>query len=178
MRTFGLVLAAVLLPALAYAASVNINTADVTQLDTLPGIGPSKAAAIIDYRTRNGPFSAIEDIQKVSGIGPVTFANLKDSITVGVVEQISKTVTPIKVAQPAPPPARSYNQQTVEPADTSTKGDVAHDEVLDAPVAVTDVAATGAALPFEAPSPSLVSSPWLCAFAAVVLLAAGAFVFI
>src|SRR3990167_4025038 len=85
MRTAGLIALAVLLPFTAYAALVNINTADATLLDTLPGIGPSKAAAIVDFRTQNGPFAVIEDIQKVSGIGPVTFANMKAQITVGIV---------------------------------------------------------------------------------------------
>jgi len=65
------------------AALVNINTADATLLDTLPGIGPSKATAIVDYRIQNGLFATIGDIQNVSGIGPTTFANIKDLITVG-----------------------------------------------------------------------------------------------
>jgi len=69
--------------ALAAAATlVNINTADSATLQTLNGIGPSKAQAIIDYRTQNGPFAKIEDIQNVSGIGPSTYANIKDYITV------------------------------------------------------------------------------------------------
>lgn len=62
---------------------VNINTADSAALQTLDGIGPSKAQAIIDYRTQNGPFQSIEDIQNVSGIGPATYDKIKDSITVG-----------------------------------------------------------------------------------------------
>lgn len=67
----------------AWAALVNINTADITELDTLPGIGPAKAQAIIDYRETNGLFSKIEDIMNVSGIGEATFNNMKDFITVG-----------------------------------------------------------------------------------------------
>ncbi|MEX0919430.1 MAG: helix-hairpin-helix domain-containing protein [Parcubacteria group bacterium] len=65
------------------AALININTANVAELDTLPGIGPAYAQRIIDYRTTNAPFTAIEEIQNVSGIGPTTFANIKDLITVG-----------------------------------------------------------------------------------------------
>ncbi|HUQ30385.1 MAG TPA: helix-hairpin-helix domain-containing protein [Candidatus Paceibacterota bacterium] len=69
-------------PFVAHAELININTADAAALDTLPGIGPSKAAAIIDYRTQQGPFAVIADIQNVSGIGPATFANIQSLITV------------------------------------------------------------------------------------------------
>lgn len=61
---------------------VNLNTADQSQLETLPGIGPSKAQAIIDYRTQNGDFVQIDDLTKVKGIGPKTFDSLKSLITV------------------------------------------------------------------------------------------------
>ena len=64
-------------------AMININTAIVEELDKLPGIGPSIAQAIIDYRTQNGPFKKIEDINDVKGIGDALFAKIKDSITVG-----------------------------------------------------------------------------------------------
>jgi len=61
---------------------VNINTADVNELDTLPGIGPALAQRIIQYRETNGPFNDIEDLKKVSGIGDKRFEDLKDRITV------------------------------------------------------------------------------------------------
>ncbi|MFO7154312.1 MAG: helix-hairpin-helix domain-containing protein [Caldicoprobacter oshimai] len=61
---------------------VNINTADEATLDTLPGIGPSKAKRIIEYREQNGPFKSVEEIKNVSGIGDKTFEQLKDLITV------------------------------------------------------------------------------------------------
>ena len=61
---------------------VNINTATAEKLDTLPGVGPSIAQRIIDYRTTNGPFQSIEDIKNVKGIGDATFEKLKDKITV------------------------------------------------------------------------------------------------
>ena len=62
---------------------ININTADATELDTLPGIGPARAADIIDYRQSHGGFKSIEEIKNISGIGDKTFENMKDSITVG-----------------------------------------------------------------------------------------------
>lgn len=61
---------------------VNLNQADQSQLETLPGVGPSKAAAIIEYREKNGPFKVIEDLMLVSGFGEKTFEKLKDKITV------------------------------------------------------------------------------------------------
>ncbi|PKM87915.1 MAG: competence protein ComEA [Firmicutes bacterium HGW-Firmicutes-12] len=61
---------------------VNINTAAVGELDTLPGIGPALAGRIIDYRKKNGAFSSIEDITKVSGIGPSLLENIRNMVTV------------------------------------------------------------------------------------------------
>lgn len=61
---------------------VNLNTASAQELDTLPGIGPSTAQKIVDYRNANGPFSTIEGVMEVSGIGEAKFAQMKDLITV------------------------------------------------------------------------------------------------
>lgn len=61
---------------------VNINTADIGQLDTLPGIGDSTAQKIIDYRNENGKFNSIEDIKNVKGIGDSKFQKIKEYITV------------------------------------------------------------------------------------------------
>ena len=62
---------------------VNINTASLDELDKLPGIGPTTAQKIIDYRNKNGPFARIEDIVNVSGIGSATYEEIKDLLTVG-----------------------------------------------------------------------------------------------
>ncbi len=93
MRTAGLLALALFLPLSAYAALVNINTADAALLDTLPGIGPTYAARIVDYRTAHGPFARIEDIQNVSGIGPSTYAKIQPFITVGEASTSSATAT-------------------------------------------------------------------------------------
>ena len=62
---------------------IDINTADVDTLSTLPGIGPTLAQRIVDYRDTYGPFFYIEDIMNVEGISATTFENIKDLITTG-----------------------------------------------------------------------------------------------
>lgn len=61
---------------------ININTATLEELDSLPGIGPVIAQKIIDYRQEHGPYQSIEAIMDVSGIGPATFDRIKELITV------------------------------------------------------------------------------------------------
>jgi competence protein ComEA len=63
-------------------AKINLNKADENELQNLPGIGPSKAAAILEYRETNGQFKNVEDLKNISGIGEKTFDKLKDLITV------------------------------------------------------------------------------------------------
>lgn len=62
---------------------VNINTATLDQLISLPGIGSTKANAIITYRTDHGPFTQIDELLNVTGIGPATLENIKLLITLG-----------------------------------------------------------------------------------------------
>ncbi len=61
---------------------VNINTADASLLDTVPGIGPSIAQAIVTYRRENGPFKTVEDLVNVPGIGPKTLSKIAPFVTV------------------------------------------------------------------------------------------------
>jgi len=60
---------------------VNINTADETALETLPRVGPAMAKRIVDWRTKNGRFTALEDLMSVTGVGEKTFDSLKDLVT-------------------------------------------------------------------------------------------------
>ena len=66
----------------AEAGKININLADAETLDTLPGIGEQLAQRIVEYRSYNGPFSKIEDLMLVSGIGEAKFRELRTQITV------------------------------------------------------------------------------------------------
>ena len=69
--------------ALEMDGKVNINTADGLALQSLRGVGASKAQAILTYRETNGPFQSIEDIKLVDGIGDGIYSKIKDEITVG-----------------------------------------------------------------------------------------------
>ena len=66
---------------LAFAA-VNINTATPAELDGVKGIGPSKAQAIVDYRSKNGPFKSLDDLKNVKGFGEKSIAKLKGELSV------------------------------------------------------------------------------------------------
>jgi competence protein ComEA len=61
---------------------VNINTADQTTLETLNGVGPALATAIIQYRTEHGLFTTVDQLDDVSGIGPATLEKLRPQVTV------------------------------------------------------------------------------------------------
>lgn len=61
---------------------INLNKAELAEIETLPGIGPSKAQTIIDYREENGLFQTVDDLLEISGIGEKTLENLEEEIQV------------------------------------------------------------------------------------------------
>lgn len=63
-------------------AIIDLNLATAVDLDRLPGVGPSTAKAIIDHRTRNGPFASVDDLLKVKGIGPAKLAEIRPWVRV------------------------------------------------------------------------------------------------
>lgn len=85
--------ALILLIGQAFAGTVNVNTADSGELATLPGIGESKAAAIIQYRTEHGPFKTLADLDAVPGIGPSTLANLTPLVSFGDGKTVTASTT-------------------------------------------------------------------------------------
>ncbi|HEX7606462.1 MAG TPA: helix-hairpin-helix domain-containing protein, partial [Usitatibacter sp.] len=90
MKRIALFFAALLAFAGMAFAAVNINSATKEQLESLNGIGPVKAQAIVDYRTKNGPFKSLDDVKKVNGVGDATFDKIKGDIS------LSGTTVPVK----------------------------------------------------------------------------------
>lgn len=71
-----------LLPAPCPAAPLNLNLASGAALDALPGIGPTRAASIVQYRASHGPFRSVDELARVGGIGPATLARVRNLVTV------------------------------------------------------------------------------------------------
>lgn len=105
----GVLLGVALLFGGAAEAGVNINTASQSELETLPGIGPSKAVAIIQHREAHGPFKALNDLDAVNGIGPATLTNLNGLVEFGdgavAPAAPASSATSTSTASPAPAPA-------------------------------------------------------------------------
>ncbi|HCU04758.1 MAG TPA: transporter [Coxiellaceae bacterium] len=66
----------------AVTAPVNINTADATALAAVKGISKKQAAAIVDYRTKNGDFKSVDDLKNIKGFGPKTMKRIASKVTV------------------------------------------------------------------------------------------------
>ena len=111
-------------------AQVNINTATAQELQTLNGIGSSKAAAIVEYRNANGPFKSPEDIKNVRGIGNGIYQKISSEITVGngqatrtpaarpAAQQQQPQPAATKPATPADKPAAANKPAAARPAAT------------------------------------------------------------
>ena len=63
-------------------AAVNLNTASQAELETVKGIGPAKAKAIIDHRSKNGPFKSVDDLKEIKGFGDKMLSKMRPELTV------------------------------------------------------------------------------------------------
>ncbi len=122
MKKFLLVLLCAFTFSIPAWAAVDLNTATQSQLETLEGVGPKKAQAIIEYRKKNGAFKSVNDLDKVPGFGKKTVDKLKKDIVVGNAKaavagtpaKTMKAVAPVKpiakpvvtATKPAPMPVK------------------------------------------------------------------------
>jgi len=97
-------------------ATVNLNTASKDELVALPGIGPAKAQAILDYRKSHGTFKSVEELKDVKGIGAKRYEKLKGEITIGA----AAGSKPVAAAKPEAASNRSAKGD-VAVATTTTK---------------------------------------------------------
>jgi competence protein ComEA len=114
-----LVAIATLVLSTAAAAALNLNTATKDDLVTLPGIGPAKAQAIVDYRNQHGPFRSVDEVRKVKGIGEKLFLQIKPELSVGPAK------APAPVAQKADTKAELKSDKVAARAGT---GAIAKDD--------------------------------------------------
>lgn len=108
LRTLTLFFASLLFSLQALAA-VNVNTASESELTSLPGIGPAKAAAIVQVRTQNGPFASLADLDAVPGIGPATLSNITPLVVFAADGKPAASTAESTDAQPAPATAGAIN---------------------------------------------------------------------
>lgn len=152
-KLFTLLVALLMIATNAFAV-VNVNTANKDELQMLTGIGPAKAQAIIDYRTKNGDFKTVDDLTKVPGIGPAVLGKMKnDVILTGsttakpatAATQAATKAEPAKIVPPAgaAAPASAPTAASKTPA---TAGAAAAAK----PVTTTPAAAAGAPAPATA----------------------------
>jgi len=104
------------------AHPININTAGASDLQQVPGIGPSTAQKILDTRKSYGTFKSVDDLLAIKGIGQKKLEKMRKYLTVGKPPSKKQSSTPQTAAAPAkPPPVKSPAKQTGTPAPTASE---------------------------------------------------------
>ena len=93
-------------------AGINVNAASQKELETLPGIGPAKATAIIEFRSSNGAFASLSDLDRVPGIGPATLANIGPMVEFGEGGAAAPAAASPSSSTSAPPPGPAPSTST------------------------------------------------------------------
>lgn len=130
MMKLMLVVIGFLMSSLSAFAAVNVNTATQEQLESLNGIGPAKAQAIIEYRQKNGGFKTLEDLDKVPGIGEGVLSKIKSEVTLTGASSVKIDAKPAIVpakSTPALAPATKPSPAPVVAA-PAAKADAAADK--------------------------------------------------
>jgi competence protein ComEA len=111
-----------MLLASAWAWAVDLNTADPTTLAALPGLGPTRAAALVVHRNRHGPFTSLAEVAEVPGIGPASVRLLRGQVSLGPTSTPVAVDTPLAVEarHPVVATVRRLNPNTATSAELAT----------------------------------------------------------
>nr|WP_294866141.1 ComEA family DNA-binding protein [uncultured Pseudogulbenkiania sp.] len=117
MKKLLLILASVLAFCSSAMAAINLNTATQQELESLNGIGPAKAKAIMDYRAKQGPFKTVDELKNVPGIGDKTLEKLRKDIAVSgkSAAPTAKPAAPAKAGSSPAVPAKPAAKPVVKP---------------------------------------------------------------